>query len=147
MDLVFSYATSLELRAKTGTTPSANTEVDSKFLEQSIANTLSGAKTFKVSTSLSVGSNFSKTFNLTDLTNIKHVRALLIKSSQLIKIEVNTDLVTNPDLIQTFRTKFCFIDFAEPDSGFQSLITQSTVTVTNLSNSSGADVTLIAVGY
>lgn len=147
MDLVFSYATSLELKSRTGSTPSANSEIDSKFLEQSIANTLSGAKTFRVSTPLSVGDLFKKTFNLTELSNIKHLRGILVKSSQLTQVKITTSFSSASTSIQTFKTKFCFIDLDEPASGYQSAITQSIVELTNLSSSLSAEVTLIVVGY
>lgn len=147
MDLIFSYATSVELRSKTGTTPAANSEIDSKFLEQSIANTLSGAKTFKISTPLNVGSSFKKSFNITDLANIKHVRSIFIKSSQLLQVQIKTTFTSAPELTQSFQTKFCFMDFTEPAVGFQTAIFQTVIEVSNLSSTTSADSTVVIVGY
>lgn len=147
MDLIFSYAVSLEFKSKTGTTPSANTEIDSKFLEQSIANTLSGAKTFKISTLLNVGTEFKKTFNVTSLANIKHIRGILVKSSQLTQVNFTTSYVSSANSTQNFQTKFCFIDLSEPALDYQSTISQTVVELSNLSTSLSSEVTLIAIGY
>ncbi len=145
MNLNLSYALSLDITAKSGTTPSALVEENVSFLEQALAFNMVNAKLLKYNLNISTGGNQS--INLTN-SGLVYVRALLVKSTT--KITLNLDGATSTG-------KLIFTDYGEvsplPTRTTPLLITLTNPVPTSTSSSTSTNtpapssLTLVIAGY